>query len=177
MTRNKFFTPGFSCSNCPSSTAASPSPWSWPTSSRPSVGQHQFSVQSRRYTFQIVHCTLHIAHCTLHTSHCALHTSTAHCTLHTAKLQSTLQVYSAVVDSWPSSTTPGARYLTRLYLVLHNCKKQSCNRQFRDCDCTQNSVSLSPILGYVVNRRIIRTVPAMPHQGKVIVYIVCKAPP
>ena len=39
---------------------------------------------------------------------------------------------------------------------------------------TYNSVSLSPILGYVVNRRIIRTVQAMPLQGEVIVYIVCR---
>ena len=127
----------------------------------------------------IAHCTLHTTDYTLHTSHCALHISTAHCTLHTApcilhtaQLQSTLQVYFAVVDNWPSSATPGARYLTLLYLVLHNCIKQSCNRQFRDCDCTHNSVSLSPILGYFVNRRIITTVPAMPLQGDVIVYIV-----
>ena len=175
MTRNKFVTPGFSCFNCPSSTAASPSTSSWPTSTRPSVGQRQYSVQSRRYT---VHYTLHTAYYTLHTSHCTLQLHTAHSALHTAlcilQLQSTLQVYCAVVDKWPSSTTPGARYLTRLYLVLHNCIKQSCNRQFRDYDCTNNSVSLSPILGYFVNRRIIRTVPAMPLQGDVIVYIVCR---
>ena len=180
MTRNKFVTPGFSCFNCPSSTAASPSTSSWPTSSRPSVGQRQYSVQSRRYTFQRVHCTLHIAHCALHTAHFTLYTSTAHCTqrtayctLHTAQLQSTLQVYCAVVDNWPSSSTPGARYLTCLYLMLHNRITQRCNRQFCVCDCTRNSVSLSPILGYVGNRRIIRPYPAMPLQGKVIVYIVC----
>ena len=180
MTRNKFVTPGFSCFNCPSSTAASPSTSSWPTSTRPSVGQRQYSVQSRRYTFQSVHCTLHIAHCVLHTAHFTLYTSTAHCTqrtayctLHTAQLQSTLQVYCAVVDNWPSSSTPAARYFTCLYLVLHNRITQRCNRQFCDCDCIHNSVCLSPILGYVGNRPIIRTVPAMQLQGKVIVYIVC----
>ena len=125
-------------------------------------------------------CTLHIAHCTLHIAHFTLYTTTEHCTqrtvyytLHTAQLQSTLQVCCAVVDNWPSSSTPGPRYLTRLYLVLHNRITQRCNRQFCDCDCTHNSLSLSPILGYVGNRRIIRTVPAMPLQGKVIVYIVC----
>ena len=120
----------------------------------------------------IAHCTLHTAHFTLRTAHFNCTLRPAYCTLHTAQLQSTLQVYSDVVYTWPSSATPGARYLTLLYLVLHNCIKQSCNRQFRDYDCTHNSVSLSPILGYFVNRRIIRTVPAMPLQGDVIVYIV-----
>ena len=140
-----------------------------------------FSAFSRAY---FAHCTLHTTHCTLHTAHFTLRTAHFNCTLHTApcilhtahctttQLQSTLQVYSDVVYNWPSSATPGARYLTLLYLVLHNCIKQSCNRQFRDCDCTHNSVSLSPILGYFVNRRIITTVPAMPLQGDVIVYIV-----
>ena len=131
-------------------------------------------VHISKRTLHIAHCTLHTAHFTLRTAHFNCTLRPAYCTLHTAQLQSTLQVYSAVVDKWPSSATPGARYLTRLYLVLHNCIKQSCNRQFRDYDCTHNSVSLSPILGYFVNRRIIRTVPAMPLQGDVIVYIVCR---
>ena len=145
------------------------------------AGQHLLGLQSDSAS---IPCsregTLHIAHCALHTAHFTLYTSTAHCTqrtayctLHTAQLQSTLQVYCAVVDNWPSSSTPGARYLTCLYLVLHNRITQRCNRQFCDCDCIHNSVSLSPILGYVGNRRIIRKVPAMPLQGKVMVYIVC----
>ena len=178
MTRNKFVTPGFSCSNCPSSTAASPSTSSWPTSS-PAFSRAAPVVRAVEKVY-ISKRTLHTAHYTLHTAHFTLYTSTAHCTqrtayctLHTAQLQSTLQVYCAVVDNWPSSSTPGARYLTCLYLVLHNRITQRCNRQFCDCDCIHNSVSLSPILGYVGNRRIIRTVPAMQLQGKVIVYIVC----
>ena len=167
MTRNKFVTPGFSC---------------WPTYS-PALSRAApvFRAAAVKKVY-ISKRTLYIAHCTLRTTHCTLqlHTSTAHCrqrtaycTLHTAQLQSTLQVYCAVVDNWPSSSTPGARYLTCLYLVLHNRITQRCNRQFCDSDCIHNSVSLSPILGYVGNRRIIRTVPAMQLQGKVIVYIVC----
>ena len=178
MTRNKFVTPGLSCFSCPSSTAASPSTSSWPTSS-PAFSRAAPVVRAVEKVYISKH-TLHTAHYTLHTAHFTLYTSTAHCTqrtayctLHTAQLQSTLQVYCAVVDNWPSSSTPGARNLTCLYLVLHNRITQRCNRQFCDCDCIHNSVSLSPILGYVGNRRINRPYPAMPLQGKVIVYIVC----